>query len=357
MFDQTALTEVIDRIQPLDEAAIAAATERQGVLTKPAGALGLLEDLSVQLAGIYRQPVPAAPARPAIGVFAGDHGVVAQGVTPHPSEITVQMALNMVAGGAAVNVLSRQMGAQLYVVDVGIANPLPEDSGVLNRRVADGTADFTAGPAMSRQQALAAIGVGVEVAELALQEGADIFCLGEMGIGNTTPAAALISVFTGQPADAVTGRGAGSDDEMLARKAQVVATGIAVNQATAADPLGALAAVGGLEHAALAGFVLAGAAAGVPVVVDGVIACSAALTAVALAPKAAGYLIAGHAGMEPGIAAAVEKLGMHPLLDLQLRLGEGTGALLALPIVRAAALALAEMATFQDAAVTDIKQL
>mgnify|MGYP002714395404 CR=1 FL=1 len=355
MFDQNQLTELAKSIRAVDEAAMEQARARQAILTKPEGALGLLEELSVQLAGIAGQPIAPAPKQPAIAVFAGDHGVVAQGVTPHPSEVTVQMAANMAAGGAAVNVLARQMGARAYVVDVGVANPLPAEISVWPRRIADGTADFTTGPAMSREQALAAIGVGVEIAQEAIKDGADILCMGEMGIGNTTPSAALISVFTGENAAAVTGRGAGSDDAMVAHKAEVIARGIELNGATADDPLGALASVGGYEHAALVGYILAGAAAGRPVVIDGVIACSAALTAVAIAPNARGYLIAGHAGAEPGIQAATKHLELHPLIDLQLRLGEGTGALLALPLVRAAALTLAEMATFADAAVTDIK--
>ncbi len=355
MFDESKLQELAASIRPLDQGAIEDARARQAILTKPEGALGFLEELSVQLAGIAGEVPPAAPSHPAIAVFAGDHGVVAQGVTPHPSEITVQMAMNMSGGGAAVNVLARQMDAQLYIVDVGVANPLPEGSSVLDRRIADGTADFATGPAMSREQALAAIGVGVEIAQQAISEGADILCMGEMGIGNTTPAAALISVFTRQNAATVTGRGAGSDDAMVAHKAVVIARSIELNAANADDPLGTLAAVGGYEHAALVGYILAGAAAGVPVVMDGVIACSAAVTAVAIAPDARGYLISGHAGAEPGIQAATKHLTLHPLIDLQLRLGEGSGALLALPVIRAAALTLAEMATFADAAVTDIK--
>lgn len=352
----TTLKETLDAIRELDEQAMAEADERQDRLTKPRGSLGVLESLGRQLSGIARQVPPPVPGKPVVGVFAGDHGVVAQGVTPHPSEVTVQMALNMTAGGAAVNVLAREHGAEVWVTNVGVKGDLPADSTVRDRRVAAGTRDFSQEPAMTREQALQALEVGIETAREAIEQGADVLLLGEMGIGNTTPAAALIAVLTGEDVDAVTGFGAGANDDMVRHKAGVIRAAIDKHQPDPADPVDVLAKVGGYEHAALAGFILGGAAHRVPVVVDGVIACSAALVATALCPTAEGYLVAGHAGVEPGIKAALTKLGMKPLVDLGLRLGEGTGAVLALPVVRAAALVLNEMATFDSAAVEDVNR-
>lgn len=348
------LGRTLAEISPIDEEAASAARIRQDRLTKPAGSLGLVEALGIQLSAIAGAVPPPIPKHPVVGVFAGDHGVVAQGVSPHPTEVTVQMALNMVAGGAAVSVLARQFGSEVWVTDVGVAGDLPSGCGVRDRRIASGTRDMSRGPAMSREQAVAALEVGIETANQAIAQGADVLLLGEMGIGNTTPAAALISVFTHTDPREVTGFGAGANHEMVQRKTRVIAEAIAVNQVTSDEPLDALAAVGGLEHAALAGFILGGAAARVPVIIDGVIACSAALVAVALAPMALGYLVAGHAGVEPGIIVALTELGLSPLVDLGLRLGEGSGALLALPTLQAAAHILGEMATFDDAAVTDV---
>lgn len=348
------LKTTIDAIAPLDDAAVEQARARQDRLTKPAGSLGLLESLSVQLSGILGQVPPPVPNSPVVGVFAGDHGVLAQGVSPHPSEVTVQMALNMAAGGAAVNVLARQFGAEVVVTDVGIAGELPTECGVRRRRIASGTQDLSQGPAMTREQALAALEIGIETARDAVADGADVLLLGEMGIGNTTPAAALISVFTRVAPQEVTGFGAGANEAMVAHKAKIIEQAIRVNGATREHPLDALAAVGGFEHAALAGFILGGAAARVPVIVDGVIACSAALVATALAPLARDFLVAGHAGVEPGIIVALTELGLAPLVDLGLRLGEGSGALLALPALQASAHILGEMATFGDASVTDV---
>lgn len=349
------LARTVAAIRPADPEALAAAHARQQVLIKPEGSLGELETLSVRLAGMSGQVPPPVPSRPVVGLFAGDHGVWAQGVSPDPQDITAQMAVAMAAGGAAVCVLARQVQAEVWVTNVGVASELPAGCGVRDRCVRRGTADISQGPAMSLDEAVAALEIGIATAEEAIAAGADILVTGEMGIANTTPAAALIATFTGRDAAEVTGRGAGASDERHAHKIAVVRTALEVNQPDLAHPVETLAAVGGLEHAAMAGLVLGGAAHRVPVVVDGVIACSSALAAVAIAPASLDYLVAGHAGAEPGITAALKVLELPALLDLGLRLGEGSGAVLAVPVVQAAAHILAEMATFEDAAVTDIK--
>ncbi len=339
-------------VAPLDAAAHAAARARQDQLTKPPGSLGRLEDLGAQLAGIAGSCPPPVPTRPAVGVFAADHGVVASGVTPWPQEVTAQMLANFVAGGAAINVIARQVGATVRVVDVGVAGPVQHLDQVEHRKVRPGTADLAHGAAMTVADARAALDAGADVAAGLLHAGHDLLATGDMGIGNTTASAALIAVLTGRAPAAVTGRGTGIDDEMLARKAEIV-TAAAGRVDDFLDPVSVLAEVGGLEIAALAGFIVAGAAARVPVVVDGVIALAALLVADALAPGVATRCIAGHRSTEPGATAALEHLGLEPVLDLGLRLGEGTGACLAVPVVQTAARVLREMATFAEAAVTD----
>ena len=344
--------ETIDAIRPTSDEHLAAARERQDQLTKPAGSLGVLEDVGNRLAAITRQCPPPVPRRAVVGVFAGDHGICAQSVTPWPQEVTVQMLLNMASGGAAISVLSDELGASTMLTDVGVMGDYPEHPGIRNRNVAKGTADMSVEPAMTRAQAEQALEAGIQTALEAIDGGADILLTGDMGIGNTTASSALIAVFTGSTVADVTGRGTGIDDAMLAHKTDVIERSIALHGASRDDALGALAAVGGLEHAAIAGYILGAASRGVPVVLDGVIACSSALVAVALCDAARGYLIAGHAGLEPGIYAALNTLGLTPLVDLGLRLGEGTGAVLALPLVRSAARVLGDMATFADAGVS-----
>jgi nicotinate-nucleotide--dimethylbenzimidazole phosphoribosyltransferase len=341
-------------------------------MTKPRGALGRVEDLAVALAGIAGACPPPLPQPAAVAIFAGDHGVHAQGVTPWPQEVTAQMVANFLAGGAVVNAFARQVGASVTVVDVGVRAPLDTHPELRQRRVAAGTADMTAGPAMSRDEARRAVEVGIEVAGELVGAGHPLpreeagepgreravghhACLitGDMGIANTTPAAALICAFTGADPAVATGRGTGIDDATLARKTEVVRRALARHRPDPADSLGVVAAVGGLEHAALAGFILGGAAAGVPVLLDGVNAGAAALVAAGLAPDSVGYCLAGHVSAEPGHARALAALGVTPLLDLGMRLGEGTGALLALPVVAGAARALQDVATFDAAGVVD----
>lgn len=347
------LDEVTAAVRPLDADAVGAARQRQSQLTKPAGSLGVLEDVSVQLSGLAGCCPPPLPEPAAVAVFAGDHGVHAQGVTPWPQEVTGQMVGNFLAGGAVVNAFAAQAGAEVVVVDVGVASDLGQVPGLLPRKIARGTKDFTVGPAMSREEAITAVGVGIEVARDLVAAGNRCLLTGDMGIANTTASAALICAFTGRDAADVTGRGTGVDAETLNRKIAVVRTGLALHQPDPADPVGVLAAFGGFEHAALAGFIVAAAALRVPVILDGVIAGSAALAACAIAPGAVSCLIAGHRSAEPGHTVSMDYLGLRPLVDLELRLGEGTGALLALPIVQSAVRALREVATFDSAGVTE----
>ncbi|WP_233159479.1 nicotinate-nucleotide--dimethylbenzimidazole phosphoribosyltransferase [Pseudonocardia sp. MH-G8] len=347
------LADTVAAITPPDGAARAAAAERLDRMTKPHGALGRVEDVAVTLAGIAGTCPPPVPEPAAVAVFAGDHGVHAQGVTPWPQEVTAQMVANFLGGGAVVNAFARRLGVEVCVVDVGVAAPLEPAPGLLSRRVACGTADLTAGPALTREQVRAAVEVGIETARDLVAAGNRCLVTGDMGIANTTAAAALIATFTGAGAGEVTGRGTGVDDATLARKTAVVAAALARHRPDPADPLGVLAAFGGLEHAALAGFALGGAALGVPVLLDGVSAGAAALVAAALAPAAVASWVAGHRSAEPGHARALAHLGLDPLLDLGMRLGEGTGALLALPVLQSAAQALQDVATFDAAGVTD----
>ncbi|MEU9114579.1 nicotinate-nucleotide--dimethylbenzimidazole phosphoribosyltransferase [Streptomyces sp. NPDC048483] len=347
------LQETLQGIRPLDAKALGEAWERQKRMTKPAGALGMLEIISAQLCGLSRKCPPPIPEPAAVAVFAGDHGVHAQGVTPWPQEVTGQMVANFLGGGAVCNAFANQVGAEVCVVDVGVAGELPATPGLLPRKVRPGTADFTAGPAMTQEDVFKAIEVGIETARDLVAAGNKALLTGEMGIANTTTSAALISVYTGADPVEVTGRGTGINDETHARKVDVVRRALELHQPDPADPIGVLTAVGGLEHAALVGLILGGASLRTPVILDGVSAGAAALVARAIAPEALAACIAGHRSAEPGHVAALTKLGLRPLVDLDLRLGEGTGALLALPLVQSAARAMHEVATFDSAGVTE----
>jgi nicotinate-nucleotide--dimethylbenzimidazole phosphoribosyltransferase len=347
----------VARLVPVDAAAAAEAAALSDRLTKPKGALGRLETLGAQLAGIAGVSPPPLPEPAAIAVFAGDHGVVAEGVTPWPSEVTAQMVANFCAGGAAINVLARHSHSRVLVVDVGVATPLPAglpSSALVEARVRPGTGNIAVEPAMTMEEAAAARDVGAVIAARLVSEGAACLVTGEMGIGNTTPSAAVIAALCRRPPAEVTGRGTGIDDPTLLAKVAVVERAVARLPVGAEgdDPLRVLASVGGLELAALAGFIVGGAVARVPVVIDGLIAVAAAVAAHAMAPDVLGYLIAGHRSTEPGATAGLRHLGLEPLLELELRLGEGTGACLAVPVVQAAARILSEMATFDSAGVT-----
>ncbi|MEU1851684.1 nicotinate-nucleotide--dimethylbenzimidazole phosphoribosyltransferase [Streptomyces sp. NPDC019990] len=347
------LAETVAQIRPLDAKALGEAWERQKRMTKPAGALGMLEIISAQLSGLSRQCPPPIPEPAAVAIFAGDHGVHAQGVTPWPQEVTAQMVANFLGGGAVCNAFATQVGAEVCVVDVGVAADLPATPGLLPRKVRAGTSDMTTGPAMTREEAMQAIEVGIETARDLVAAGNKALLTGEMGIGNTTASAALISVFTGADPAEVTGRGTGINDETLARKTEVVRRALELHQPDPADPIGVLAAIGGFEHAATVGLLLGGASLRTPVILDGVSAGAAALVARAIAPEVLAACIAGHRSAEPGHVAALNKLGLRPLVDLDLRLGEGTGALLALPLVQSTARAMHEVATFDSAGVTE----
>lgn len=334
-------------VTPVDEHMRAEALARHEQLTKPSGSLGRLEALGARLAAIAGACPPPIPTSPAVAVFAGDHGVTASGVTPWPQAVTAQMVANFATGGAAINVLARHIGASVHVVDVGVASDITQLAGIRHHKVRAGTADLSRGPAMSTADACHALDVGARVAAELVAAGHDLLVTGEMGIGNTTAAAALVAYFTATDPATVTGRGTGIDDAMLARKQEIVA-GASARARAWLDPVSVLAEVGGLEIAALAGFIVGGAAAGVPVVVDGVITCAALLVADAIVPGLRDRCIAGHRSVEPGATATLSYLGLEPLLDLDLRLGEGTGGCLAIPLVRGAAGLLSEMATFAD---------
>jgi nicotinate-nucleotide--dimethylbenzimidazole phosphoribosyltransferase len=341
-------------IAGIDRRAYEDALEHQGRLTKPAGSLGELETIGCRLAGIAHRSPPPIPEPATVAIFAGDHGVVQSGVTPWPSEVTRQMVANFCGGGAAISAIARQVGAEVVVVDVGVIGELDPAANLLRRKVRHGTANLEHEPAMTRDEAMAALNAGAEVARELVTSGARCLITGDMGIGNTTPSAALIAYFTDRPVDQIVGRGTGIDDVMLARKTAVIDTAVrrARREVESGDALGALAQLGGLEIAGLAGYIVGAGAAGVPVIVDGVIAAAALVTAAALCPAVLDYCFAGHRSAEPGAGAVLAFLGLRPLLDLDLRLGEGTGACLALPLVQAAARILNEMATFDQAGVT-----
>jgi nicotinate-nucleotide--dimethylbenzimidazole phosphoribosyltransferase len=343
------VSELVAEVPPTDEAAIGEVRERHPGLSKPPGSLGRLEELGARLAGMAGECPPPVPENPAVLVCAGDNGVLERGVSPWPQAVTAAMVGNFCDGGAAVNAIAKTVGARVSVVDVGVAGELEGHPLLRAAKVRRGTDDLSRGPAMSRDEAARAVMAGAGVAEELIESGGvDLLVAGDMGIGNTTPAACLISAFTGRPPTETTGRGTGIDDETLKLKVKVVEEAFEVHDPDPGDPLGVLAAVGGLEHGAIVGVILMGAVYGVPVILDGVVSNSAALVASALAPRSAGYLVAGHLSAEPGARIGLEYLELEPLLGLRMRLGEGTGGLLAVPLVQAAARTLAEMATLEE---------
>ena len=346
---EDALTALLARIVPPDPRVALDAQGRLDRLTKPAGSLGRLEELAVRAAVITGSDAPRITA-PVIFTLAGDHGVVAEGVSAYPQSVTAQMVENFLSGGAGVNVLARHVGARVVVADLGVAADLPPHPALVARKVAPGTANLARGPAMTREQAGAAIAIGAGLVE---EVAPDCVGTGEMGIGNTTAASALTAALTGADPRAVTGRGTGVDEAAWSRKVGVVRQAIAANRPDPRDPLGVLAALGGFEIAGLVGVILAGAARRVPVVLDGFIATAAALVAVRLRAEAREYLLAAHRSAEPGHRLLLETLGLAPYLDLGMRLGEGTGAALGIGLLRAALACYAEMATFKDAGVSE----
>ena len=345
------LSNIIEMIKPVDREAMAEARLRQDILTKPQGSLGRLEELSIQLAGIQGKSIPQIRHK-AIITMAGDHGVVAEGVSAFPQEVTAQMVYNFLGGGAGINVITRQVGARIIVVDMGVATELEPKPQLLSRKVAFGTQNMSQGPAMTREQAAKAIETGIEVVASEVAKGLDIVGTGDMGIGNTTASSAICAVMTEKPVAEVTGRGTGIADKQLTHKVKVISRALAVNHPDPKQPLDVLAKVGGFEIGGLVGVMLAAAAHRIPVVIDGFISGAAALIATALSPRLDDFLITAHVSAEAGHRLLLRHLGLKPLLDLGMRLGEGTGAALGIFLAEAAARILAEMSTFAEAGVS-----
>lgn len=347
-----AIARVTAAIGDLDAAAMRAARSRQRALTKPEGSLGRLEELAVTVAGITGSPVPHL-VRKAVIVIAADHGVAGAGVSAYPQAVTTQMVRNFLRGGAAINALARAADARVVVVDAGVTGDIGPHPRLHSKRIGLGTRDLRRCPAMSSTEAATTIAAGIDVLEQEAQRGLDIVATGDMGIGNTTSASAIVATLCDAPVAAVTGRGTGIDAEMHARKIALIGDALALHRPDPGDALDVLAKVGGFEIGALAGVILAAAARRIPIVLDGFISGAAALLAFTLAPRARSFLIAAHRSPEPGHAVALDRLGLVPLLDLGMRLGEGSGAAVAMPVIEAALRAHAEMATFAEAAVPE----
>ena len=344
-------------IESVDRQWIDKARERTASLVMPPRALGRLHDISERVCGIQRS-LPPSVSRKAILVMAGDHGIVDEGVSAFPQEVTGEMIKTFMAGGAGINVMARQAGAEIHVVDMGVKTDpdlagLRSENRFLSRKVSPGTASFVNGPAMTRDQAEKAIMTGFHVASELFEEGIELLGTGDMGIGNTTPSAAIGLVITGADSEAMVGRGTGIDDTSYQRKKEVIRQGIEHNRPDPADGVDVLAKVGGFEIGGIAGSILAGAYHRRPVVVDGFISTAGALIAAALSPAAAEFMFAGHCSEEPGHRLMLQHLGLHPILDLGMRLGEGTGGALAMGVIEAAVRIFCDMATFEEAMVSD----
>ncbi len=345
------LRELIEAVKPLDQKAMDKASRRMDILTKPQGSLGRMESLAVQLAGIYGDFFPCETKKRVV-VMAADHGVTEEGISAYPSEVTAQMVANFTGGGAAINVLGRQNEVEVVVADIGVKvdTNLP---GVKKVRIKAGTDNLRRGPAMSRYEALRAIAAGIECAEEAENDGVKVLATGEMGIGNTTASSAVMAALTGYDASLVVGRGTGLDDEKLLYKQEVVSKALELHRPDPSDPLGVLSMVGGLEIAALTGLILGAARYGIPIVVDGFISSTAALAAVKLCPTAWHYILPSHLSAESGHALLMDYLNLKPYINMSMRLGEGTGAVLGMNLLEAAARVTLEMATFEDANVSN----
>jgi nicotinate-nucleotide--dimethylbenzimidazole phosphoribosyltransferase len=352
----TSLETILKEIKPLDSSAMAAAQSRQNSLTKPHGSLGRLEELSIQLAGIKGTASPKLEHKSII-VMAADHGVAAETVSLYPQEVTRQMVLNFLKGGAAINVLAGQIGARVIVVDMGVKGGFQPLPGLLCKMIDFGTQNMTQGPAMTRQQAIDTIEAGIQAVEAEMAKRVDIIGTGDMGIGNTTASSAIFAAISGKQPKKITGRGTGVGDKQLAHKIKVIERALSMNKPNPKDPLDVLAKVGGFEIGGLVGVMLAGAAYRIPVVIDGFISGVAALIAVGLSPQAKDYLIAAHLSAEAGHELLLQFLGLRPLLNLNMRLGEGTGAVIGIFLADAAARTLSQMATFSQAGVAEAKPL
>lgn len=352
---EAALWSVVASVRQPDPQWARRAWERLDSLTKPARSLGILEQLAVRLAVAQQTDRPVA-APSAIVLAAGDHGVVEEGVTPWPSEVTTAMVVNFVRGGAAINQISREVGAKLVLVDVGVAGDTSGLDGVIQAKVRPGTRNMAREAAMTREEAAEAFMAGARIASDLAAGGVRVIGTGEMGIGNTTPGAALVAAYTGVPVERVVGRGTGADDVMLKRKTRVIEQSLRLHAPNADDPLGTLAALGGLEIAAMAGVFVGGAAAGVPVIADGLISTAAALAAVRLCPACKEYILASHESAEPGHHVALVALDLEPFLQMQMRLGEGTGAALSIGVLASACAVINGMATFAEAGISGGEQ-
>ena len=347
------LEKIIKQIRPLDHTAMESARARQDTLTKPRGRLGRLEELSIQLAGITSCSLPSVERKTVI-VMAADHGVTCEGVSAYPAEVTPQMVANFLHGGAAINVLARQANARVIVVDMGVATEIDDPSGkLIRRRIGSGTANLAKGPAMTHEQAVKSIRSGIEITEAEIGRGVDILATGDMGIGNTTAASAIACALMNESPENIAGRGTGLDDHGLKRKIDVIRRAIDMNQPKPDDAFDVLTKVGGFEIGGLAGVMLATAANRKPILVDGFISTAAAMLAFALAPAVRDYMIAAHVSQERGHKLMLKWLGLNPLLDMNMRLGEGTGAALAFHLIEACTHILREMATFGEAGVSD----
>jgi nicotinate-nucleotide--dimethylbenzimidazole phosphoribosyltransferase len=345
------IKEIISKIKPIDKEAMKKARERLDSLTKPLGSLGKLEEIAERISGIRGQLTPVIKQK-VIFTLAGDHGVVVEGVSAYPAEVTPQMVYNFVKGGAGINVLAKHVGTRVVVVDMGVAVDLKPFPGIVNKKVAHGTKNMAKGPAMSYKQAIQSIKTGIELVEDELSKEVDIIGGGDMGIGNTTSSSAITAALTGVEVEEITGRGTGIDDAMLEHKIKVIRETLKINQPDQKDPLDVLAKLGGFEIGGLVGIILAGAAYRLPVVLDGFIVGAAGLIAYSLTPQVKDYLFAAHCSVERGHKIILEKIGLKPLIDLGLRLGEGTGAALGISIIEGATKILNEMATFEEANVS-----
>lgn len=346
------INPTIAGIKPLDEKAMEAARMRQNNLTKPQGSLGQLESISIQMAGIKGNPRPQIIHK-VIFTLAGDHGVTREGVSAYPSEVTPQMVYNFLRGGAGINVLARHVGVRVVVADIGVASKMERHRDLIDKNVAMGTQNITKGPAMSREEAIRSIEAGIELLEEELPKGIDILGTGDMGIGNTTSSSAITAAITSADVVRVTGRGTGLNDQGWEQKVKVIEKALKINRPNPKDAIDVLSKVGGFEIGGIAGVILAGARYQIPVVIDGFISGAAALIAASLSPEVKPYLIASHQSVEQGHKIILEHLGLKPLLNLDLRLGEGTGAALGIFLVEASLKILDEMATFAEAGVSE----
>jgi nicotinate-nucleotide--dimethylbenzimidazole phosphoribosyltransferase len=346
------LNEALSKVKPVNPQWYEVAQKRLDNLTKPLGSLGRLEEFARRLVAIFEDTMPSINKK-AVFTFAGDHGVTEEGVSAYPKEVTPQMVFNFLRGGAGINVLARHAGADVIVIDIGVDYDFKDIEGLIHKKVLRGTRNFTKGPAMTREEAIRCIEVGIEIANAYVRKGYRLFATGEMGIGNTTPSSAITAVLTGRPVEEVTGRGTGIGDTALKRKIDAIKRGIEVNRPDPSDPIDVLQKVGGAEIGGIAGLIIGAASNRIPVVVDGFISGAGALIAYKLKPETKDYMFAAHNSQEIGHKALLETIGLRPILDLDLRLGEGTGAALAMLMIEAGLKIYKEMATFEEAGVSD----